>query len=192
MVNKNKETKKTRNPILLFLFAVVIPLVVVIGVALLTLPFFGVDLGGWAKKSNIPVISSIATSKEDKQFENKLEKANETIETQRVDINELNKEIESLEGIIDDLEMDIKRLENRTDSKADEAESAEQKEEEIKQTANSFRKMDPEKAAPIIQNLDKNIAVPILSNLSGDVRGAILAEMEPKQAAELTKEMISQ
>ncbi|MEI3604598.1 hypothetical protein SPD48_02750 [Pseudogracilibacillus sp. SE30717A] len=191
MVKKNKEKKQTSNPILLFFFAIVIPFVVIIGIALFTLPFLGEDVQNWIKEKNIPVVSSLVSSKEDKQMENKLNKADETIVTQREEIEDLNKEIDSLEGIIADLEMDIKRLENRTESEAETVISAEQEEEEIKQTAASFRKMDPEKAAPIIQNLDKNIAVPILANLSGDVRGAILAEMEPKQAAELTKEMMN-
>ena len=52
--------------------------------------------------------------------------------------------------------------------------------------------MDPESAAQIIQNLDQTNAIAILSNLSGDVRGDILAEMEPRQAAEIMTAMMNQ
>src|SRR5690625_857444 len=177
------------NPILLFLFAVVIPLIIVIGLAVVIMNIAGFDVGKWVKDAEIPVVSTIIPSTEEKDYENKLAKANETIQSQREQIDDLNKEIESLESIVEDLEMDITRLENRTvDTEVDQETAG----EEIKKTASSFRKMDPEKAAIIIQNLDKNNAVEILSNLSSEIRGGILSEMEPKNAADLTQEMMKQ
>ena len=179
--------EKRGNPILLFLFAVVIPLVIVIGITIVIMNIAGFDVGKWVKDADIPVVSAMIPSKEEKEYENELLKADETIQSQREQIDDLKKEIESLEAIIDDLEMDITRLENRTEDPEIDQESVE---EEIKKTASSFRKMDPENAATIIQNLDKNTAVEILNNLSSDVRGGILAEMEAKNAADLTKEMM--
>jgi|SRR5699024_9213693 len=190
MVKENK--KKKLNPFLFFIFAVVIPLIIVGVITVVILSIAGFDTFGWMKEkgSTMPVVSSFVMSKEDEEIENKLGKANETIELQKEEMNELTNEIASMEGIIDELEMEIKRLENRTVDDENDNENDAEINDEVKQASASFRKMDPEKAATIIQNLDKNMAVQILSKLSGDVRGNILAEMEPKNAAELTEEMM--
>ncbi|HLR72494.1 MAG TPA: hypothetical protein VK085_13820 [Pseudogracilibacillus sp.] len=188
-----KENKKKKlNPFLFFIFAVVIPLIIVGVITVVILSIAGFDTFGWMKEkgSTMPVVSSFVMSKEDEEIENKLGKANETIELQKEEMNELTNEIASMEGIIDELEMEIKRLENRTVDDENDNENDAEINDEVKQASASFRKMDPEKAATIIQNLDKNMAVQILSKLSGDVRGNILAEMEPKNAAELTEEMM--
>lgn len=193
MVKVKKEQQK-RNPILWFLFAIVIPVLLAFGIAIVILSVAGIDVTGWAKDkgSNIPIISSMVTTKEDKDLKRQLEKANETIAGQKDELDDLNKEIDSLEGLIDDLEMDMKRLENRNKSEENVTndDSAQEIDEEVKKVAASFRKMDKEKAADIIQNLDKNMAVAVLASLSGDVRGGILAEMEPKLAAELMEDML--
>lgn len=191
MVKVKQDRKHERNPILFFLFAVVIPLIVALGIAVVVLSIAGFDVVGWVKDkgANTPVISAFIPSNEEKDVEKKLVKANETIDLQREEIDDLNKEITSLENIIEDLEMDITKLENRSKDDEDEANNSENVDEEVKQAAASFRKMDPEKAAPIIQSLEKTTAVAILSHLSGDVRGGILGEMEPKVAADLTEQM---
>ena len=50
--------------------------------------------------------------------------------------------------------------------------------------------MEPEKAAGIVGSMDKTTAINVLQELSGDVRGGILAEMEPKKAAEIMEGML--
>jgi len=191
MAKENLENKEKRNPILFFLFAVVIPLLIVSVIAVVILSLVGVDVSGWAKEkgSNIPVVSSFVESEEEEQLQAQLDRANETIELQVDEIDELNKEIDSLEAIREDLQLEITRLENRNQSEEGLLEESDETEvvDEMKQAASSFRKMDPENAAQIVQNLDQATAVAILTNLSGDVRGAILAEMEPNQAAELVE-----
>ena|SRR5690625_94612 len=189
----NEETKSKRNPLLLFLFAIVIPVILVLGLLIAILSISGIDVIGWTKDKgeNIPVVSSFVQSKEEKKIESELTEANNKIKHQREEISDLQKEITSLEDVIEDLEMDITRLENRTELGVDESDLELDINEEVKQASSSFRKMDPEKAASIMQNLDNTTAVEILSQLSGKVRGAILAEMEPKRAADLTEEMMS-
>src|SRR5699024_10596672 len=86
---------------------------------------------------------------------------------------------------------EIKKLEKSKEGKADNDDDEEEV-DEVKQTASSFRKMDPEKAAKIVENLDKSTAIEVLEKLSGDVRGGILAEMDAKKAAELTEGMINE
>ena len=189
-----KEKKQRRHPILLFVFAVVIPLIIVIALTIAVLSFAGVDAIGWMKDKGgtMPVVSSLITSIEEEESEKKLARANETIAMQKEELDDLTREITSLEDIIDQQEIDIKRLENRTIDEEENEENEGENNDEVKQASSSFRKMEPENAAQIIQNLDKNTAVSILSNLSGDVRGKILAEMESKNAAELTEEMLNQ
>lgn len=195
MAKVKEENKKKTNPILWILFAIVIPLMVVSVIAVFVLSLVGVDVTGWMKEkgSNIPVVSSLVTTDEEKDLQRQLEQANETIESQAEEIEALNQEIEHLEGIIEDLELDMERIENRNESEESLLEDSDlTDEEEMKRVASSFRKMDPESAAQIIQNLDQTNAIAILSNLSGDVRGDILAEMEPRQAAEIMTAMLNQ
>lgn len=195
MAKVKEENKKKTNPILWILFAIVIPLMVVSVIAVFVLSLVGVDVTGWMKEkgSNIPVVSSLVTTDEEKDLQRQLEQANETIENQAEEIEALNQEIEHLEGIIEDLELDMERIENRNESEESLLEDSDlTDEEEMKRVASSFRKMDPESAAQIIQNLDQTNAIAILSNLSGDVRGDILAEMEPRQAAEIMTAMMNQ
>lgn len=195
MAKVKEENKKKTNPILWTLFAIVIPLMIVSVIAVFVLSLVGVDVTGWMKEkgSNIPVVSSLVTTDEEKDLKRQLEQANETIESQAEEIEALNQEIEHLEGIIEDLELDMERIENRNESEESLLEDSDlTDEEEMKRVASSFRKMDPEDAAQIIQNLDQTNAIAILSNLSGDVRGDILAEMEPRQAAEIMTAMMNQ
>lgn len=195
MAKVKEENKKKTNPILWTLFAIVIPLMIVSVIAVFVLSLVGVDVTGWMKEkgSNIPVVSSLVTTDEEKDLKRQLEQANETIESQAEEIEALNQEIEHLEGIIEDLELEMERIENRNESEESLLEDSDlTDEEEIKRVASSFRKMDPEDAAQIIQNLDQTNAIAILSNLSGDVRGDILAEMEPRQAAEIMTAMMNQ
>src|SRR5699024_3308928 len=113
------------------------------------------------------------------------------IAKQEVEIEELERESASLEDIVDDQGQQSKKLETSTEGKADNDDDAEEV-DEVKQKASSFRKMDTEKAAKIVENLDKSTAIEVLEKLFGDVRGGILAEMDAKKAAELTEGMINE
>ena len=122
-----------------------------------------------------------------------MEQANETIQNQAEEIDVLNQEIEHLESIIDDLELDIEKLENKNKSEEALLEDSDlSDEEELKQVASSFRKMDPESAAQIIQNLDQTNAIAILSNLSGDVTRKYFSRNGAEKAAEITAAMMNQ
>lgn len=186
-MGKKNQANKKRNPIVMFIFAVILPLILAAILAIFVLSFAGFDVTGWMKEKgqNVPVIGKMIKTDEEKDMMRKLNNALETIDAQKEQLEEYEKEIESMRDIIDELELENKKLQNRSESEAEEEDGIEQQ-DEVKQAAASFRKMDPEKAAPIVQNMDDAIAVEILASLSGDVRGNILAEMDPKKAAELT------
>src|SRR5690625_428573 len=194
MAKDIKEKKIQRNPIIWFLFAILIPIIITILLTTIILFVADVDVFGWAKTqgSKIPVISTMVKTDEEIDLEAKLKKANEKMESQNEQLLTYEDEIENLETTINDLEVEISKL-----KKAAKNESVNKNEEdeqivEYKDAASSFRKMDRKSAAEILQNLDKRTAASILSNLSGEVRGEILAEMEPKTAATLMEELLEQ
>ena len=192
---KVKNNRERRNPLVWLLFAIVIPLMIVFVLLFFVLQIAGVNPGGWMKDtlSNTPAVSKLGISSEDKDANKKAERANKVIEDQKEEINDLTREIESLEDINAQLEMDIKKLENRTSSKTDSNtpdEKKDSKDDEVKDVASSFQKMDPDKAANIIENMQQDMAVAVLNELSGKVRGNILGEMNPELAANIMGEMM--
>lgn len=192
---KNKlEKKKKMNPVILFIFAIILPLLITLVIVLVALSFFDIDAIGWAKDkgSTMPVVSSFIKSEEEEELTLQIEKADTTIEKQKQEIEKLNLEINSLESIQQQQEQDIVKLENKLEETTDTETGELQAKDHVKQTAASFRKMDPERAAGIVQNLDRDAAVNILEQLSSEIRGNILEEMEPKLAAELTERLMNQ
>src|SRR5699024_11691133 len=89
------------------------------------------------------------------------DKTEKVIDKKKEEIEELEREIASLEDIVDDQDKEIKKLEKSKEGKADNDDDEEEV-DEVKQTASSFRKMDPEKAAKIVENLDKSTAIEVL------------------------------
>lgn len=185
-----KENKKL-NPLLQILFAVVLPVLVAGILVVIVLMFLGVDVAGWTeeKLAKTPIVSSFVKTEGEKELLAKLEKSEETIESQKKTIEDLEEQVEYLEAEVDDLEIDLAKLENETDEK--ELEEANLSEDvDIKKLAGSFRKMDKAQAARIVSNLDMQKAVLLLSNVSGDIRGEILEEMDPQTAATLMENMM--
>ncbi|HLQ74290.1 MAG TPA: hypothetical protein VK125_08665 [Bacillota bacterium] len=190
---KNKD-KKT-NPILLILFAGIIPLIVVIAIVFVVLSFTDVSAGKWVKEKgrNIPVLSKVILSEEDEELEEQLEKEQRKSNKQAEEIVELKETVNNLESIIEQLEEETIKLENKYESEEqlsndnDEEASAP---DPIKKMAASFKKMKSKQAAEIFQDLDEEVALQLMDELSNDVRGKILEEMDPKVAAKLTENLV--
>lgn len=189
---KGKQKNKERNFFIWFLFAIIVPIILVVVLTIAVLSLIGYDVTGWVKdKANkAPVISTFVTSDQEEEIQGQLSQANEKIQNQEEEISSLEYEITSLEEIIDEQRLDITKLKNRDKSSEALDGDGAVVNDEVKQVASSFRKMDEVKAAKIVENLDKATAMEVLSEVSGDVRGVILAEMEPKQAAELMEGML--
>lgn len=193
-MKKEKNNKKKSNPIVWFLFAVIIPLVVIIGLIVVILSFTNFSTMDWVKEKgkDIPVISSFIPSEEEKNDKQAMERAEETIAKQKDEITDLHEQITNLESIIDELEQDIIKLENKYESEDSLLEEGTEVEERdtIKTMSASFRKMKSKQAALIFQDLEVDIALEILEQLPNDTRGGILEAMEPKKAAQLTEMFI--
>ncbi|HLR22200.1 MAG TPA: hypothetical protein VK100_00640 [Pseudogracilibacillus sp.] len=189
MVKENKEQKSK----LWVVLGILIP-VIMLAIVVAALIFILDSDKGREKLSNVPVISTFISDDANgisKNDHSTSDKSGKVIAKQKEEIEELEREIASLEDIVDDQDKEIKKLEKSKEGKADNDDDEEEV-DEVKQTASSFRKMDPEKAAKIVENLDKSTAIEVLEKLSGDVRGGILAEMDAKKAAELTEGMINE
>lgn len=187
--------KKKLNPVLWFLFAILLPLIIVIAITIFALSLANISVLDWVaeKGSNVPIVSSVIKTKDEKVTEQKLAESDLKIAEQKEQLSELNAEITSLKLENEDLTQ-LLAIEKEKISKIEENVNTESSplitDEDIDDMAvavASFRKMEPKNAARIVEDLNRDSAALILSELSGKVRGAILAEMEPAIAADITE-----
>src|SRR5690625_3376591 len=105
-MGKKNQANKKRNPIVMFIFAVILPLILAAILAIFVLSFAGFDVTGWMKEKgqNVPVIGKMIKTDEEKDMMRKLNNALETIDAQKEQLEEYEKEISSMRDIIDELE----------------------------------------------------------------------------------------
>lgn len=192
MAKKTKEEKNKMNPILWFLVAIVIPLVVAITITVIVLTITGVDVGGWVKKTgkNIPVVSSLIQTDEEKGKEQSEAHLQKTLTEKDAEIALLKTDVTDLKDNVDQLEQEILKAENAKTSEKNLATKKPEDQETVdvvKKLSASFKTMDPAQAALIFEKLDKDIAVSLLKNISNDIKGQIFEAMDPAKAAEFMK-----
>ncbi|MFD0049311.1 MotE family protein [Actinomycetes bacterium NPDC127524] len=192
----DKEEKKN-NRLQWFLFVVLIPLLFTITIALIVLSFAGVNVLHASKSlaDNIPFISKM-TGSSDKN--NKAAKEGST---------DSKKELAQLEAGIKSKTAEVAKLENIIDSKDQEIQrsSAEKQQLEneikdlnaaqadnkraMKDIVTTYETMAPKKAAPILTKMPDDNAVRILSKIKAASLAAIMEQMQPADAARLTKKL---
>jgi len=186
---KSKENKM--NPIIWFLFAIVIPVIVALSLLVIILLVSGLDVGGWAKQTgkNIPVISTLVPGDDaTNDMEALKEKSEAELASKEKEIHSLTGEIKSLKQTLEELEQDNKKMEHQLQKEEEkEEETKDDIQEGIESLAESFKDMSAKRAALILQELDDDTAVSILYELSTDVRGDILGRMDPENAAKMTE-----
>lgn len=193
MVGRDNKEKNKMNPILWFLFAIVIPVIIVITLAVIIMGVAGFNVIDWAKEkgNTIPVISDWITTEEEKTVQENNERVQAVNEEKDEEITMLNETISDLEATIDQLEQEILKLEeNETTATATTgAENPEenQEDEALKMITKSYEEMDSEQAALILESLDTDTALNIVRGLSNEVRGDIMQAMEPESAAQFTE-----
>lgn len=184
---------KKMNPILWFIFAIIIPVTVVAVLVLIIMNIAGFDTFNWLKEkgNNVPVISNMITTEEEADIEAKERIFQESMKEKDQELEELKDRLGEQETIIQDLEREILRLENNEDPTLKESAEAEQVEDNLKKIAKSYQEMEPQRAAIILQNIsDRSTSVSILEVMSNDVRGEILQEMDPEIAADVTQRLM--
>lgn len=191
MAKQTEEQKKT-NPFLMFLFAVVVPLVIVGIIVIFLLSFAGVDVFGWMKEkaNEVPVLSSFVTTEEEASIEeyqelldekdSEIEDLEQLTEDQQLEIEELEQELLYYENSFDSLEETNAEANDREDNQ-------EGSQSEI---SSSFANMDNKQAASILEEMVREDALIILQDVSSKVSGSILEEMDPEVAAELTRMLL--
>lgn len=197
MAKKMRNDKKKMNPVLWFLFAIVVPIILTLTLTVFIFSIAGVSVIDWAKdKANdVPVLSSFVTTDAEANTQQEKEQIQDRIAGKDAKIGELEQEVKDMEVMIDGLEHDIVKLEsNPADvEKSSSAETKKDKDEgtPVEIVSDSFRNMDSDQAALILERLDQDTAVSILGNVSSKVRGKILGAMDPEKAAKLTQLFIS-
>lgn len=200
MTNKKNNKTNRVNPLTWFLIAIVIPVVFAIILAYIIFSMAGVDAAAWVKDkvSTVPVVSSLVTTEEEKNYQEKNEKLQLAIEEKNNEVEQLTADVESLENVIEQLEKEVLKLKKSADVSNEDLDSdspdgeGNNENDSLKQTSQTFKDMDPKQAAQIIQRLKKESALSVLDNLSNKVRGKIFEEMEPEKAAELTQSLIDE
>lgn len=189
-----KEKRKKMNPLLWFLFAIIIPVSIVLVLVLIILNIAGYDTFNWLKEkgNNVPIVSDMITTDDELEKETTEQRYQEMIEEKDQEIEALTQEVSDQETIIQDLEREIIKLENSQDPIEQEVENQEQASDKLKRIVKSYQEMDPERAALIIQNMkDRSTSVSILEGMANDARGEILQEMDPEIAADITEKLMT-
>ena len=91
------------------------------------------------------------------------------------EVNAKLKKLEELEAVI---RQDVATLKTLSD-------------ERIKHLVKIYSSMNPKAAAKLMDNMDLLVAVEVFHNMKGEVAGAILANVEPTKAANITKMLAS-
>lgn len=189
--------KKKLNPLLWFLFAVIIPITVFGIIAVIILNVAGYDPVGWAKEktSDIPILSAVIPDEEEKEISQEASSSQANTEAKNEEIFDLQQSVKELEETNELLEREIIKLENKlqNEGQGEEDPAALQESnaslDDIKKT---YEEMKPKQAAPIISELEEETAILILRELSSETTGSILAAMDPKLAAKYTKQLLEE
>lgn len=193
--NQKKQSKTKSNPILWFLFAIIVPLIVAITIIIIIFTVAGFNVMDWAKSTvnHIPVVSSVVKTDKEKSEQRTEETFTGEIAKKDKKIDELTTNVTDLETTIDQLKQDIIKLENAEKTtntikdKADDGSEKKEKNSSLKSMIESFEEIDPEQSALILQDLEEETVIKILQRLPGEVRAEIFEELDPKKAAQYTK-----
>ncbi|TRM12402.1 hypothetical protein FH966_12260 [Lentibacillus cibarius] len=192
MASKNIDQKKKSNPLLWFLFAIVLPFITVAIIAVIAFTIAGVDVAGWAKQtgSNIPGVSKMIDMDQEQREQHGNEELQEEVANKEDEVKALNRQIADLKSTIDEMEQKMEKLKNKNKTLS-EKEKSPSRTDYIQAISSSFTDMDNERAAQILQNMEQPLAITILENLSSDVRGEILEAMAPDTAADITQQFMN-
>jgi flagellar motility protein MotE (MotC chaperone) len=114
--------------------------------------------------------------------------ANEQIAALNAKIADLQASLQKADDVNKQKDQTIKDLQAKQNDLTEQLKTKTQTDEEytkqVQQLATVYSKMDPGKAAPIIENLALQEQVLVLSMMKPDSQSAVLAKMDPKKAAD--------
>ncbi|MBM7571823.1 MotE family protein [Aquibacillus albus] len=170
---------------------IVVPLLFAITIALIILTVMGIDVVGKTKSiaNQIPFVSSAVTTDDEKLIQGKIEQLQGELDAKQWENEQLSSEVYEKEQTIEALNQEITKLNEQL---IEVKETAQSDEELLSDVSGSFIDLDPEVSAPIFENMEDELAITLLKNLPSQQRGAILGEMDPQVAAELTNLLLAQ
>jgi len=178
-----------------FLFAIVIPVIFSILVTIIVMTYYGVNVFEKTKeisdKISMPVFQT-----DEKQKEKTTTDYNQKIVDLQAEIKDKEAEIQSLESIIDSRDKNLQKIEAEKEQLQKEINEFKQTQTtsdvETKEIVKTYETMSAKKAAPIITQMSDDDAIQILANLKPATLAKVLEQMDPEDAARLTKKLQSQ
>lgn len=181
--------EKTYNKFQWFVFVVFIPALFTIAIIWIVLSVAGIDVLKVAE-DKIPFIAESNKEKEKAQTSGQLEKQIGELEAK---IEDSEEETAKLEDLIDSRDEAIQRSELEKEQLEKEIEELRIARDEDKlafqEIIRTYETMSAKKSAPIITELGDDEAVRILSNIKADTLASIMEQMDPEDAARLTKKL---
>ncbi|MGM7635839.1 MotE family protein [Bacillus sp. Hm123] len=192
---KKQEDGNKTSKLQWFLFAIVIPILFAITVALIVMTVAGVNIFDKAKEigASIPGVSSMMdseTSKDEKVAKNRLVSLQAEVEDQKAEIEKLQKKLETSDQKIEKLLTEKDRLEIEIEQQQKQEEDSNTSKRDNKSenpVIDTYESMAPKNIANIIVNLSDKEAVNIISAMSTDKQAQILEKLPPETAAKYTK-----
>lgn len=197
MADTKQTEKKKMNPILWFLFAIVIPVSIVLVIIFVILSLAGFNVLDWTREkgSELPVVSNFVSSPEEVAIEEEISRLEEELEMKDEEIEQLEFTIDELEGEIVHLEQEISSQEeiiaNFEAEETDEEDGEETDNDSLSEMAKTFEEMKAKGAAQILENMTEEEVVIIMRELPNDVRGAILEAMDAEIAASIAAQLMN-
>ncbi|RFU68861.1 MotE family protein [Bacillus sp. V59.32b] len=181
--------EKRYNKFQWFVFVVLIPTLFTIAIVWIVLSVAGINVLKVAEEK-IPFIAESNKEKEKAQSSVQLEKQIGELEAK---IQDREEETSKLEDLIDSRDEAIQRSELEKEQLEKEIEELRIAQDEdklaFKDIIRTYETMSAKKSAPIITELGDDEAVRILSNIKADTLASIMEQMNPEDAARLTKKL---
>ncbi|SDO84301.1 MotE family protein [Halobacillus sp. SY10] len=189
---KSAYTQKNKKSFSKIIAAIFFPLIFLITLLLIVLTLSGVNVFEEAEKyaSRIPGLSTPASSEGQNSEASEMDRLQAVIANKEAEMEELQSEADSKQNQINELEQQVVQL--RADLEEARSEDGNNENSKAAEMAQSFQVMDPEEAAPILENMNQNLAVQVLNDVASEERGEILGQMDPEAAANIASMLIEE
>jgi flagellar protein FlbB len=171
-----------------FLVIIILTIAVIFYFNFLSLDSFHPSVKALAGK--IPFVSAKLTESESKKnldmLKETLDKEKTRIESEWVTIEQQMRDIEDKKNILDKKEQELTDLEHQLTGLKTQLETSLK---DIKDVAQYYELMEPNNAAKILNDLEDDFIVHLFKNMKKESVSRILANLDPKKAASVTKKM---
>lgn len=181
-----KNESRQGNKLQWFLFVIAVPIIFAIIIGMVILNVTGINATEKVKELG-HYIPFIDTSEEEQPAEREVAYYEATIKERDTKIDDLEVQLTKKDDQIENLKGQIESYQQQLEEMK---ESNTNQQEEMKKLTNSFKDMEPSKAADILVAMNQGHAIELISNLQDDIRGAILSEMDAENAAVFTNSLM--